>query len=95
MDSIASHSGCKSGDYLVKIGGEDVFNLGHEDAKDLIRKAGNKLSMVVERGDKIVPSMNSAFPKAKKEELGDEKAKSYSQMVSYCFSLINKASMCE
>merc|ERR1711892_1043542 len=57
LDGIASHSGCKSGDYLVKIGGEDVFNLGHEDAKDLIRKAGNKLSMVVERGDKIVPSM--------------------------------------
>lgn len=80
LDSIASHSGCKSGDYLVKISGEDVFQLGHEDAKDLIRKAGNKLSMVVERGDKIVPSMNSAFPKAKKEEL-EVATKSYSQMV--------------
>jgi len=81
LDSIASHSGCKSGDYLVKIGGDDVFNLGHEEAKDLIRKAGNKLAMVVERGDKIVPSMNSAFPKAKKDEVDDGKAKSYSQMV--------------
>lgn len=80
LDSIASHSGCKSGDYLVKISGEDVFQLGHEDAKDLIRKAGNKLSMVVERGDKIVPSMNSAFPKPKKEEL-ETATKSYSQMV--------------
>jgi len=80
LDSIASHSGCKSGDYLVKISGEDVFQLGHEEAKDLIRKAGNKLVMVVERGDKIVPSMNSAFPKAKKEEL-ETTTKSYSQMV--------------
>jgi len=80
LDSIASHSGCKSGDYLVKISGEDVFQLGHEDAKDLIRKAGNKLSMVVERGEKIVPSMNSAFPKPKKEEL-ETATKSYSQMV--------------
>ena len=34
LDSIASHSGCKSGDYLVKINGENVFNLGHEEAKD-------------------------------------------------------------
>merc|ERR1712032_318541 len=51
LDSIASHSGCKSGDYLVKINGENVFNLGHEEAKDLIRKAGNKLALVVERGE--------------------------------------------
>jgi len=80
LDSIASHSGCKSGDYLVKISGEDVFQLGHEEAKDLIRRGGNKLVMVVERGDKIVPSMNSAFPKPKKEEL-ETTTKSYSQMV--------------
>merc|ERR1711936_272320 len=81
LDSIASHSGCKSGDYLVKISGENVFNMSHEEAKDMIRKAGNKLSMVVERGDKIVPSMNSAFPKPKSEEIEEQKAKSYSQMV--------------
>merc|ERR1711892_1055019 len=80
LDSIGGHSGCKSGDYLVKISGEDVFQLGHEEAKDLIRKAGNKLVMVVERGDKIVTSMNSAFPKPKKEEL-ETTTKSYSQMV--------------
>jgi len=80
LDSIASHSGCKSGDYLVKISGQDVFQLGHEEAKEMIRKAGNKLSMVVERGEKIVPSMNSAFPKPKKEEI-ETTTKSYSQMV--------------
>jgi len=80
LDSIASHSGCRSGDYLVKISGEDVFQLGHDEAKELIRKAGNKLSMVVERGEKIVPSMNSAFPKPKKEEI-EPCTKSYSQMV--------------
>ena len=65
----------------MKINGEDVFQLGHEEAKELIRKAGNKLNMVVERGDKIVPSMNSAFPKPKKEEV-EVTTKSYSQMVS-------------
>merc|ERR1712080_359007 len=65
LDSIASHSGCKSGDYLVKIGGQDVFQLNH----------------VVERGDKIVPSINSAFPKAKQDNLPADKPKSYSQEV--------------
>jgi len=81
LDSIASHSGCKSGDYLVKINGENVFNLGHEEAKDLIRRAGNKLALVVERGEMIVPSMNTAFPKPKTEDEADNKPKSYSQMV--------------
>ena len=81
LDSIASHSGCKSGDYLVKIGDKDVFDLGHEEAKDLIRKAGNRLSLVLERGEKIVPSMNGAFPKQKSDEPLEEKAKTYSQMV--------------
>jgi len=82
LDSIASHSGCKTGDYLVKINGENVFNLGHEEAKDLIRRAGNKLNLVVERGDMIVPSMNSAFPKQKPgDEEVDSKPKSYSQMI--------------
>ena len=79
LDSIASHSGAKSGDYLVKIGGSDVFQLNHEEAKEMVRKAGNQLSLVVERGEKIVPSMNTAFPKPKEETV--EKPKSYSQVV--------------
>jgi len=79
LDSIASHSGAKSGDYLVKIGGHDVFHLNHEEAKELIRQGGNKLLLVVERGEKIVPSLNSAFPKPKEETV--EKPKSYSQEV--------------
>ena len=80
LDSIASHSGAKSGDYLVKIGGCDVFQLNHEEAKELVRKAGNHLALVVERGEKIVPSMNTAFPKPKEETV--EKPKSYSQVTS-------------
>ena len=59
-----------------------MFNLGHEEAKDLIRKAGNKLNLVVERGEMIVPSMNTAFPKPKSDVPEDNKPKSYSQMVS-------------
>ena len=47
----------------------------------MIRRAGNRLSLVLERGEKIVPSMNSAFPKQKSDEPIEEKAKTYSQMV--------------
>ena len=43
------------------------------------RQGGNKLLLVVERGEKIVPSLNSAFPKPKEEAV--EKPKSYSQEV--------------
>merc|ERR1712141_695318 len=46
-----------------------------------IRRAGNRLSLVLERGEKIVPSMNSAFPKQKSDEPIEEKAKTYSQMI--------------
>ena len=60
--------------------GQDVFHLNHEEAKDLIRQGGNKLLLVVERGEKIVPSLNSAFPKPKSEDVVD-KPKSYSQEV--------------
>ena len=43
------------------------------------RQGGNKLLLVVERGEMIVPSLNSAFPKPKEEAV--EKPKSYSQEV--------------
>ena len=57
-----------------------MFHLNHEEALSLIKKAGDKLALVVERGDKIVPSLNSAFPKNKEEVA--EKPKSYSQEVN-------------
>merc|ERR1712024_281408 len=66
---------------MGKIADKDVFDLGHEEAKELIRRAGNRLSLVLERGEKNVPSMNSAFPKQKSDEPIEEKAKTYSQMV--------------
>ena len=59
--------------------GQDVFQLNHDEALCLIKKAGDKLALVVERGDKIVPSLNSAFPKPKEAET--EKPKSYAQEV--------------
>ena len=46
---------------------------------NVTRQGGNKLLLVVERGEMIVPSLNSAFPKPKEEVV--EKPKSYSQEV--------------
>lgn len=54
MNSIAGYAGCRSNDYLVKINGQDVFNLSHEQAKALIKNAGDTLTLVVER---LVPSL--------------------------------------
>jgi len=68
LSSIAGYAGVKSNDYLVKIGGQDVFNLSHEQAKALIKNAGDRLVLVVERGHHIVPSMNEAFPNLRKKE---------------------------
>ena len=49
LNSVAGEAGCRSNDYLVKIQGQDVFNMGHDKAKSLIRDAGNSLSLVIER----------------------------------------------
>lgn len=69
LSSIAGYAGCQSNDYLVKIGQQDVFNLTHEQARNLIKNAGDRLSLVVERGDHIVPSMNEAFPTYAKKKV--------------------------
>ncbi len=82
LNSVAGLAGCRTNDYLVKIAGKDVFEMSHEEAKGLIRKAGNTLTMVIERGDHIVPSMNEAFPDLKKkEEIPTNANKPYYQRV--------------
>ena len=49
MNSVAGEAGCRSNDYLVKIQGQDVFEMSHEQAKKLITTAGNMLNLVIER----------------------------------------------
>ena len=49
LNSVAGRAGCRSGDYLVKIAGQDVFGLSHDQAKKVIASAGDKLTMVIER----------------------------------------------
>ena len=49
LNSVAGKAGCRSNDYLVKIQGQDVFNMSHDEAKKIIGGAGSHLSLVVER----------------------------------------------
>jgi len=81
LDSLAGRAGCQSNDYLVKINGQSVFELDHNDAINLIKQAGNNLTLVIERGDHIVPSMNEAFPQLakKKDDEFPKKEKPYYQ----------------
>lgn len=68
FNSIAYDQGLKNRDYIVEINGTTVFEMSHDECKDLIRKAGDHLVIKIERGDHIVPNMDEAFPKKKKEE---------------------------
>jgi len=68
FNSIAYETGLKDRDYVVEINNTKVFEMSHDDCKDLIRKAGDHLQIKIERGDHIVPNMDEAFPKKKKEE---------------------------
>jgi len=68
FNSIAYETGLKDRDYVVEINNTKVFELNHDGCKDLIRKAGDNMQIKIERGDHIVPNMDEAFPKKKKEE---------------------------
>lgn len=67
FNSIAYDKGLKNRDYIVEINGTKVFEMDHDQCKDLIRKAGDHMIIKIERGDHIVPNMDEAFPKKKKE----------------------------
>lgn len=61
--SIAHDAGLRTKDYIVEVNGTGVFGMGHDDCKNLIKKAGDHVVLRVERGDFIVPNMDEAFPK--------------------------------
>jgi len=68
FNSIAYETGLKDRDYIVEINGTQIFEMDHNVCKDLIRKAGDNIKIKIERGDHIVPNMDEAFPKKKKED---------------------------
>lgn len=69
-NSIAAEAGLRTRDYIVEVNGQGVFGMNHNACKDLIKRAGDRLTLKVERGDHIVPSMDEAFPKKGQENRG-------------------------
>lgn len=66
--SVARSAGLMTRDYIVEVNGQGVFGMNHNACKELIKKAGDRLTLKVERGDHIVPSMDEAFPKKDGQE---------------------------
>uniref|UniRef100_A0A1B6H173 PDZ domain-containing protein n=1 Tax=Cuerna arida TaxID=1464854 RepID=A0A1B6H173_9HEMI len=48
--SLAEKAGLQVADAVIKVNGQDVYNLRHKDAQDAIVKAGNSFEVVVSRG---------------------------------------------
>jgi len=62
-ESIAEEAGLRKMDYLWKVNGESIFGLNHTAAAKLIKSSGTRLELIVERGDRIVPSFDLLYGK--------------------------------
>jgi len=63
LGTPASNGGLKAGDVLVQVGSKLVTMLTHPEAVQCIREVrGLTLSLIVQRGDHIVPNMSECFP---------------------------------
>ena len=48
-NSIASEAGLRTRDYIVEINGQSVFGMNHNACKELIKRAGDRMTIKVER----------------------------------------------
>ena len=56
VESVAEMCGLRSRDFIWKIGSKEVFDETHAECVKLIKSAGDRLVLTIERGDHIVPS---------------------------------------
>ena len=69
LNTPACKSGLKAGDVLVSVNGTLVTLMTHPEVVTLIKGIeGHSLTMTVERGDHIIPSMKECFPIKSVEE---------------------------
>lgn len=47
--SLADQVGLVAGDAVIKINGQDVFNIRHKDAQDSVVRAGNNVEVTIQR----------------------------------------------
>jgi len=67
LASPAGTAGLKNLDYLIKVNGKEVFDMGHNQLVQMIKSASDELQLEIERGEVVVPSFDSCFPKPKDE----------------------------
>lgn len=48
--SLAEKAGLQVGDALVRVNGQDVYDVRHKDAQDVILRAGNAFELTIQRG---------------------------------------------
>jgi len=77
LASPAGRAGLKNMDYLIKVNGKEVFDMGHNQLVQMIKTAGQQLQLEIERGEVVVPSFDSCFPKPKEEVDSNAAASEY------------------
>ncbi|VVC31719.1 Hypothetical protein CINCED_3A005226 [Cinara cedri] len=62
--SLAEKAGLQVGDALVRVNGQDVYDVKHKDAQDVILRAGNAFELTIQRGGTSVwkPSITPIGP---------------------------------
>lgn len=68
LSSPAGQAGLKNLDYLVKVNGTEVFEMGHNQLVQMIKNVGQELELEIERAeeeDYVVPSFDMFCPKEK------------------------------
>lgn len=48
-NSLAEKAGLQVGDAVIRVNGQDVFNLRHKDAQDIIVRGGNNIEVTIQR----------------------------------------------
>lgn len=77
LTSPAGKGGLKNLDYLIKIDGKEVFDMGHNELVGLIRHKGTEMELEIERGEDVVPSFDLCFPRTKDEPDSASEAAKY------------------
>jgi len=71
LASPAGTAGLKNLDYLVKVNGKEVFDMGHSQLVQMIKNIGTDLEIEIERAEEedfVVPSFDMFCPKAKEQK---------------------------
>ena len=76
-NSLAFEGGLRSKDYLIKINGQNVFNLTHNECTELVKRSGESLRIEAERFVRSVKTFSDLY--------GSRRT-----LLSTCFEIVKK-----